>query len=99
MKQLLSLLLVLLAFVATGCDSMGSDGGDGNAEDHDHRGGQSDGTRMPWTGIDGHDVSSFPSECPIAEQQEEVRDPDVAVVVEIGRARLWRNAARTPCRE
>ncbi len=29
MKQLLSLLLVLLAFVATGCDSMGSGGEDG----------------------------------------------------------------------
>ncbi len=30
MKRLLSFLLVLLALIATGCDSMGSDDGDGN---------------------------------------------------------------------
>ena len=33
MKQLLSLLLVLLAFVATGCDFLGSDKGDGDGND------------------------------------------------------------------
>ncbi len=35
MKQLLSLLMVLLAFVATGCDSMGSDDGDGEGGGED----------------------------------------------------------------